>query len=163
MRWTIDHLKAHTTNNPDIYAEAIRQLGVKSNNGGRDQELGESGVAKKPRRAKEPNKTERRFERDYLEGPRLQGLITYQWEGEKLRLAERTTLTPDYLILAGERKAFVEVKGAFIRDDGWMKLKIAADKYPEWPMWLAQYIARRGWSVVSVHPNEQSWQEFLSP
>jgi len=56
-----------------------------------------------------------------------------------LKLADRATYTPDFSAVIDGRFTFFEVKGGFIREDGWLKLKIASRLYPEFDFVMAQY------------------------
>lgn len=115
--------------------------------------------AVKPARSTEPNKTELRFEREYLEEMKRSGAIReYRFEAVKLRLADRLTYSPDWMIVfADGRVEFVEVKGAYIYEDGAMKLKMVAEKYPEFRFWKAQWIRHEGWTITPVPPNREQW------
>lgn len=67
----------------------------------------------------------------HLEGLRQAGEIRW-WEFERvtLRLAHRTTYTPDFFLkYADGRECFHETKGGFVREDGRLKLKIAAEMF----------------------------------
>ena len=65
----------------------------------------------------------------------------YRFEAIKLRLADQTTYTPDFQVVTLEGNVeFHEVKGGFIREDAWIKLKIAAELYPEFKFHLWQWI-----------------------
>jgi hypothetical protein len=69
----------------------------------------------------------------------------YEYEGVKLRLADKTFLTPDFLVIANGGIEFHEVKG-FWEDDARAKIKVAASK-----CWWAKFIAvqrKRGEWVV---------------
>jgi hypothetical protein len=67
----------------------------------------------------------------YLEGLRRAGNIAwYAFDALKLRLAEATFYTPDFLILNADLSLEVhEVKG-FWEDDARVKIKVAAEKFP---------------------------------
>lgn len=74
-------------------------------------------------------------------------IVSYRFEAIKLRLADRTTYTPDFaVVLLDRRVAFVEVKGGFVREDAAVKLKIAAELYPEFTFTLAQW-SKGQWSL----------------
>lgn len=75
-----------------------------------------------------------------LEFQRLAGAVrAYAYEPEKLRLALRTFLTPDFrVVLSDGSVEWHEVKPRkgrsrrfYAREDAWIKLKVAADRYPE--------------------------------
>lgn len=76
------------------------------------------------------NRTETAYA-DVLERQKQSGeVLFYKFEGLKLRLADNTFLTPDFVVmLATGEIVFKEVKG-FMHDDANVKLKVAADIYP---------------------------------
>jgi len=84
------------------------------------------------------NKTERAYA-DYLYTQQLAKLIiAYHYEPIKLKLADRTYYTPDFLVITPHQFEFHEVKG-FMRDDANVKLKVAANKYP----WFSFKLVKR--------------------
>ena len=93
-----------------------------------------------------------RTERDYagiLNARRCAREIAwFAYEAVKLRLADDTYYTPDFLVMltSGEFQCH-EVKG-FMRDDAWVKLKVAAEQLPI-PFFLAKRKGK-GWSVEAV-------------
>lgn len=75
-----------------------------------------------------------RLESEYaktLEELRSEGeIVDYWYEGVTLRLAPRTSYTPDFMVMTSEMEIEMhEVKG-FWRDDARVKFKVAADMYP---------------------------------
>lgn len=76
------------------------------------------------------NKTEARYA-DYLAGEQAAGRIRwFKFEAIKLRLADRTTYTPDFPVLtASGAIEFHEVKG-FWRAAARVKIKVAAELFP---------------------------------
>lgn len=77
------------------------------------------------------NKTEQSYATGTLDVLKLAGEIAAYWfESVKLRLADRTFYTPDFLVqLADGTLEFHEVKG-FWEDDARVKVKVAAEQYP---------------------------------
>lgn len=77
------------------------------------------------------NKTEQRYA-DYLEGLKHAGeILFWKFEGVKLRLADNTSLTMDFMVLQKNCQLELhDVKGGFITDDANVKMKVAADIYP---------------------------------
>jgi|GEM_PF-3788975 len=67
-----------------------------------------------------------------------------------LRLANKVRYTPDFSAVSDGRYVFWEVKGAFVREDAWIKLKTAASLYPEFTFILAQ--KKRGWTEKEIKP-----------
>lgn len=79
-------------------------------------------------------------------------IYDYRFEPIKLRLANNTTYTPDFMVIPFSPFAkieFHEVKGGFIREDAWIKLKIAAEIYPEFKFVLAQW-KNNAWTITEV-------------
>jgi hypothetical protein len=76
------------------------------------------------------NRTEAAYEA-HLETRRRAGeVLRYWFEGLTLRLAPRTSYTPDFLVqLASGELELHEVKGVWT-DDAWAKTKIAAAMFP---------------------------------
>jgi hypothetical protein len=76
------------------------------------------------------NRTEREY-RDMLELRQKAGEVAwYKFEGLKLRLADATFYSPDFVVmLADGRLECHEVKGHW-QDDARVKIKVAASLYP---------------------------------
>lgn len=76
------------------------------------------------------NKTEQEY-KQHLELLKSAGEIQFiRFEGLKLRLADNTFYTPDFMVLAADGVVEChEVKG-FWTDDARVKIKVAADQYP---------------------------------
>lgn len=80
------------------------------------------------------------LERQYaqhLERLKLGGAVAWwAFDALKLRLAEKTFYTPDFLVMLSDDTLEVhEVKGSskgkpFVEDDAAVKIKVAADKFP---------------------------------
>jgi hypothetical protein len=83
-----------------------------------------------PRRDGEMNDYERAYA-GALEARRLAGQIArFDFEPEKLRLADRTFYTPDFRVLLPDGAIeFHEVKG-FWQEDARVKIKVAAEHHP---------------------------------
>lgn len=100
------------------------------------------------------NKTEALYA-EHLERLRLaEVVLDYHFEAFKLRLADRTFYTPDFLVIRPEAPflQFHEVKG-FMRDDAAVKLKVAARLYPKFRFILARAAKGGGWKTQEV----RSW------
>lgn len=66
----------------------------------------------------------------------------------KLRLADRTWYLPDFLVIKADGSIeFHEVKGGFIREDGW--LKVAVEQYPHFKWVLAQ-LKNKEWTIKTL-------------
>ena len=99
------------------------------------------------------NKTEAEYA-GILEARRKKGEIAWwQYEAITLKLADNTRYTPDFVVLLASGELEVhETKGGFIREDGWLKLKIAAGMFPL-RFLLCQKLAKKdggGWKVKVV-------------
>lgn len=84
----------------------------------------------RPRPTDGPNKLETEYG-NFLELQKRGGLITwYAFSLLKIRLADRTFYTPDYVVVnAALELEFHEVKG-FWEDDARVKIKVAAEQNP---------------------------------
>lgn len=87
---------------------------------------------------------------------RLAGEITgWRFESYKLRLADNTWFTPDFMVQLStgeielhEVKACRADNSILIEDDAAVKLKVAAEQYAEFQFILAGRLARGGgWKV----------------
>ena len=78
----------------------------------------------------EMNKTEAAYAA-YLDGLKKDGLIAdYRFEAVKLRLADKTFYTPDFMVLMPDFSFEMhEVKG-FWEEDARVKIKVAAAQFP---------------------------------
>lgn len=102
-----------------------------------------------PKRAQ--NKTEAAYAL-HLEARRQAGdVLWFAFEAIKLRLADATFYTPDYLVmLADGTMEAHEVKG-FWRDDARVKIKVAAGMFP-FRFLAVQREGGTGWKVESFGP-----------
>jgi hypothetical protein len=76
------------------------------------------------------NKTEQAYEAMLRDAKTLGDIQWYRFEGLKLRLADNTFYTPDFVVM--DANGWIEcheVKGWWT-DDARVKIKIAADQYP---------------------------------
>ena len=99
------------------------------------------------------NKTEAEYA-GMLEAQRLAGsVLAWQYEAVTLKLAHNTRYTPDFMVVAADGALeFHETKGGFIREDGWLKLKMAASMFP-FRFFLCQKAAKKdggGWSIKRI-------------
>lgn len=95
------------------------------------------------------NKTEARY-RDHLKWLHTQGEVAwYAFEAFKLRLADKTYYTPDFVvILRTGLTEFHEVKG-HMEDDAAVKIKTAAEIYWPFRFRLVRWIDG-GWQMKAV-------------
>jgi len=73
-------------------------------------------------------------------------VMDYKYEAIRIRLAERTTYTPDFLVTFDDNSMMlIEIKGAHAFEDSLVKYKIATEQYPnfKWAMWRKD--KARGW------------------
>ena len=96
------------------------------------------------------NTTERKYA-EHLELQKSVGLISwwaYQPLKFKLRLADKTYYTPDFMVLRSDELLEIhEVKG-FMEDDAAVKLKVAAETFP-FPFKLVRWKGKQ-WEVREV-------------
>ena len=96
------------------------------------------------------NKTEDQYEA-MLKDRLSQGVIAaYKFEPMKLRLADLTSYTPDFMVITAEGHVeFHEVKG-FWTDDARVKIKVAAELFPWFKFVAVQKEALKrggGWKI----------------
>jgi hypothetical protein len=76
------------------------------------------------------NKTEAAYAEHLTNEERAGRVIWWKFEAIKLRLADATFFTPDFMVLPSDGLLeVVEVKG-FWRDDARVKIKVAASLFP---------------------------------
>lgn len=92
------------------------------------------------------NQTEARYA-GRLDGLKHAGkIVAWAYEAVKLRLADRTFYTPDFLVVMTDGSIEIhEVKGHW-EDDARVKIKVAARMYP-WFRFRAVKSARGGWET----------------
>lgn len=74
---------------------------------------------------------------------------SYRYESVKLRLADRTWYTPDFEVVRSDGCVeYHEVKG-FMRDDAAVKIKVAAEQYPERAFVLVQR-KKSEWIITTI-------------
>lgn len=74
-------------------------------------------------------------------------IIEYRFEALRFRLADNTTYTPDFMVITSDAFEFHEVKGPYVREDAWIKFKMAVELYP-WLIWKwCQKTKDKGWEV----------------
>ena len=95
------------------------------------------------------NKTEAEYAGMLDARQRAGEVAWYRFEAIKIRLADNTFYTPDFLVLLADMSLEIhEVKGAFVMDDAKVKLKLAAETCP-FGVVLAQKV-RRVWTVEAL-------------
>jgi hypothetical protein len=125
----------------NLPAEEAREL--------RDRLLGAT-PARGQTKPGEMNKTEERFATEVLYPRKLAGEIrAYAYEAKTLVLSERLRCSyrPDFCVLNLDgSEDFYEIKGSFIREDSYIKLKWAAEKYYLSRFYLCVYKGGR-WTI----------------
>lgn len=95
------------------------------------------------------NKTEALFDLRLSDLKASGRIRDYGFETMKFRLAQRTWFKPDFPIILPDWSLIVaEVKGGYIRPDGMLKLKVAAEQFPV-PFFLCVYADRR-WTITRL-------------
>lgn len=97
------------------------------------------------------NKTEARFAVEWL----AERSDTFHFESIKLRLADRTWYTPDFVVWHGVGEVHVyEVKGSWKsphQEDSRVKLKVAAELYPQFQFFAAVPNKETGgWDIEEI-------------
>lgn len=82
-------------------------------------------------RESDMNRTEAEYA-GMLEARKAKGeILWWVFEGMTLKLADNTRYTPDFVVMVSDGALEIhEIKGGFIREDGWLKLKVAAGMFP---------------------------------
>lgn len=95
------------------------------------------------------NKTEAAYAQE-LENQKRVGLIAWwAFEPFKLRLADRTTYSPDFgSVDIGGHVLLTEIKG-FLRDDANVKFKVAAEMFPFFEFVMIRKQKGGGWGVMN--------------
>ena len=79
--------------------------------------------------------------------------LRWTFEAVTLKLAPDTRYTPDFMVVNADSEIeFHEVKG-FMEDDAWVKLKVAAERFPEFHFVLIRRKAKKdggGWDIKRV-------------
>jgi hypothetical protein len=109
-----------------------------------------AGGRRRPRKGGVMNKTEAEYAA-HLQLRLLAGeVVRYRFEKVRLILAETCTYTPDFEVLMPDgTKEFHEVKGHW-EDDALVKIKVAAEQFPEYRFLAIAKLAKKaggGWSV----------------
>jgi hypothetical protein len=98
------------------------------------------------------NKTEAAHAQDLEIQKRVGQIQDYRWQPLRLKLAPDTVYEPDFLVLAADGTIeFHEIKGGFITEDGFVKVKVAAQMFPYFVFRLYQY-NRKGLKVRELKP-----------
>jgi hypothetical protein len=86
------------------------------------------------------NKTEALYVRR-LDSRKLAGeILAWRFEALTFRLAYRCHYTPDFLVVTPTEIQIHEIKGGYVREDGLIKWKMAAEAHPEFRFFLCKYV-----------------------
>lgn len=88
----------------------------------------------RPRQRQAPgtmNRTEAAYAQRLALLQRAGEIQSFRFEPIKFRLAGRTFYTPDFMVVMGDEIQFHEIKGGYVEDDAAVKIKVAAQMYPE--------------------------------
>lgn len=98
------------------------------------------------------NKTEARFKAEFLDTVEEVWFASYA--SVKLRLADRTWYTPDFFVWTGKHVHVYEVKGSWKaphQEDSRVKLKVAAEAYPQFKFFAAVPNKETGgWDIEEI-------------
>jgi hypothetical protein len=103
----------------------------------------------KPRIPGVMNKLEAKYA-EHLRSLQLTGVIySFRYERHNLKLADKTYFKPDFEVMLSDGTIeFHEVKG-FMQEDANVKIKVAADQFPEFTFKLVTY-SKAGWSIKII-------------
>jgi len=111
------------------------------------------------------NRTESAYALVLLAARAAGRVVRYRYEGLRLRLAEATTYTPDFVVtMADGTVECHEVKGvrggrAWVEDDAAVKIKVAAETWPELRFLLvAQFPS--GWQARDYSAGGRTWSSL---
>ena len=99
------------------------------------------------------NSLEKRYA-DHLRCLQLAGEIhCFAYERHNLKLADKTYYKPDFEVMLPDGTIeFHEVKG-FMQEDANVKLKVAADQFPQYVFRLVRWDKLTGWKITALPPN----------
>lgn len=103
------------------------------------------------------NKTETRYAERLAAQKAAGELDRADFEAVTLKLGDDVRYTPDFMVTRVYRHIeataieFHEVKGAFIRDDARVKLRVAATLFPMFRFFLSQYVKGQ-WTITPIEP-----------
>jgi hypothetical protein len=93
------------------------------------------------------NKTEAAYSRR-LDSRKLAGeILAWRFEAITFRLAYRCHYTPDFLVITPGEIQVHEIKGGYVREDGLIKWKMAAEAHPEFRFFLCKLVQNH-WKIV---------------
>lgn len=100
-------------------------------------------------KTRQMNKTELAYSR-YLEALKVAGnVLWYEFEAIKLRLADNTFYTPDFMVMRSTGALECHETKGFMMDDANVKIKVAADSFP-WPFFIVKKAKGGTWNTTKV-------------
>lgn len=105
------------------------------------------------------NSLERRYA-DHLRNRQLAGeIFSFTFERHNLKLADKTYYKPDFEVMLPDGSIeFHEVKG-FMQEDANVKIKVAADQFPQFVFRLVQWDRLDGWKIRALPPHNVEEQD----
>lgn len=95
------------------------------------------------------NKTELAYSQ-YLDALKTCGeILWYEFEAVKLRLADNTFFTVDFMVMRSNGALEAHETKGFMMDDANVKLKCANEKFP-WPFFLVKRAKGGAWDVRKI-------------
>lgn len=99
----------------------------------------------------EMNRTEAKYAERLATMKATGEIVDWSFETITLKLAKDTRYTPDFWVTMPDGLLeFHEVKG-FMRDDAWVKLKFAAERFPGFTFRLVRWVAKN-WEIKEITP-----------
>ncbi len=92
----------------------------------------------------EMNKTEQAYDQRLELLQRAGKIRSRRFAAIKLKLADKTFYTPDFYVVTEEQIEFHEIKGHFLEEDANIKIKVAAEMYPEFFFKMIRLKLRKG-------------------
>lgn len=100
-------------------------------------------------KTRQMNKTELAYSR-HLEALKMAGnVLWYEFEAIKLRLADNTFYTPDFMVMRSTGALECHETKGFMMDDANVKIKVAADSFP-WPFFIVKKAKGGTWNTTKV-------------
>lgn len=95
------------------------------------------------------NKLESRYAQ-HLGLLRLEGKVSaFLYEAVSLRLADRTTYNPDFLVILPDGSVEIHETKGFMRDDAAVKIKVAARMFPWFTFRLVRHTKGK-WEITLI-------------
>lgn len=96
------------------------------------------------------NKLESRYGQHLAVRLRAGEIVAFRFQPLKLRLADSTFYSPDFLVVTAHRAIELHETKGFMRDDAAVKIKVAAAQYPWFLFRLVRADGAHGWDIREV-------------